>query len=468
MERSETKGGLIQHLIERKQMKKILVVLAVLFLLSLFAEDSKAQTFTTLYSFQGFPTDGASPYDGSLAISADGSTLYGMTWRGGAYGGLFSSYGSIFSMPTRGGTSTTPFSFVGTYGENPYGSVTLSPDGSTLYGMTYMGGTNFVGTIFSFPASGGTPTTLFNFDGTHGQYPNGGLTLSGSTLYGMTPNGGVYNDGAIFCLPVTGGTPTLLASFDVTHGQYPNGDLTLRGSTLYGTTYLGGANNEGTVFSLPVSGGTPTVLFSFNGTHGEYLHGDLTLSGSLLYGMAQQGGANNDGTIFSLPVSGGTPTTLYSFDTTHGAEPYGGLTLVGSTLYGMTEFGGAFNDGTLFEINTDGSGFEDLLSFSGSNGANPCGNLTLSPNGSTLYGTTHAGGAYGYVTNSAGDGTVFAFNLTPEPSTLALLAVGGISLAAYAWRRRKRSVAVETDSQDDGPAILSMPSRWKEAARRAA
>jgi len=99
-------------------------------------------------------------------------------------------------------TFTTLFHFDSTHGSYPYGDLTLSPDGSTLYGMARQGGTYGYGTIFSEPVGGGTPTVLFNFDGTHGGNPYGSLILSGSTLYGMTAQGGTNGYGTIFSLTI--------------------------------------------------------------------------------------------------------------------------------------------------------------------------------------------------------------------------------------------------------------------------
>ena len=79
------------------------------------------------------------------------------------------------------------------------------------------------------------------------------------------------------------------------------------------------------------------------------------------------------------------------------------LTLVGSTLYGTTENGGAYGDGTIFSIHTDGTGYQVLYSFGATptDGEDPVAGLTL--DGSTLFGTTNTGG-------SAGGGTVFSIN----------------------------------------------------------
>ena len=366
-------------------------------------------------------TNGATPY-GDLTLS--GSTLYGMTESGGAYGD-----GTIFSIPATGGTPTTLLSFNGTNGANPYGDLTLI--GSTFYGVTYAGGANGDGTIFSIPVTGGTPTTLLSFGGSNGQGPEGDLTLSsdGSTFYGMTSSGGANGNGTIFSIPVTGGTPTTLLSFNDTNGAGPAGSLTLGadGSTLYGMTTGGGTYGVGTVFSIPVTGGSPTTLLTFNGTNGSTpLWSDLTLSGSTLYGVTSAGGANNEGIIFSIPVTGGTPTDLFSFDGTHGNGPWGSLMLSGSTLYGMTAGGGTNLDGTVFSIPMTGGTPTVLLSLNGTNGGDPHGGLTL--NGSTLYGMTYNGGANG-------DGTIFSMNVSgagPSGSTGQTFTLGSSAVPVSA------------------------------------
>ena len=320
--------------------------------------------------------------------------------------------------------------------------MTLSADGSTLYGTTIDGGAYNYGTVFSVPVSGGSPTVLATFNasfaGDESPDPYGDLTLSGNTLYGTTCFGGAYADGGtVFSVPVSGGSPTVLGSFArYQNGCAPEAGLTLSGNTLYGTTSSGGPNglNVGTVFSIPVGGGSPTVLATFNGNNGENPRAGLTLIGSTLYGTTISGGGYNDGTVFSVPVSGGSPTLLASFSGSNGNEPVAGLTLSadGSTLYGTTMYGGAYGDGTVFSIPVSGGSPTLLASFNGSDGSSPEAALMLS--GNTLYGTTCVGGAYGGDYGD-GDGTVFALAV-PEPSTIALLLASAACLSGYAWRRR--------------------------------
>ena len=334
--------------------------------------------------------------------------------------GLVTAIGALILLaaaPASAQTLTTLVSFNGSNGQYPFAGLTLS--GNTLYGTTMEGGANGYGTVFSLTIGGGSPTVLASFNDSNGSGPEGGLTLSsdGNTLYGTTSFGGASNDGTVFSLPLGGGSPTVLASFNGSNGKCPDTSLTLSGNTLYGTTFYGGANGDGTVFSVPLGGGSPTTLLSFNSRNGYGYNpnGSLTLSGNILYGTTYQGGgASNEGTVFSLPLGGGSPTVLASFNGSNASNarfPYGGLTLSGNTLYGTTNTGGTNNEGTVFSLPLGGGSATVLASFNGSVGNCPQAGLTLS--GNILYGTTYQGGA-------SNDGTVFSLPLGGgSPTVLA-------------------------------------------------
>ena len=98
---------------------------------------------TELHSFAGGTTDGAYPYYGNNLVMS-GQNLYGIVYEGGT-----NNDGVIFELNPATGVFTLLHSFgSGTDGYDPYGGLTLS--GTTLYGMTYHGGANSVGTIFSY------------------------------------------------------------------------------------------------------------------------------------------------------------------------------------------------------------------------------------------------------------------------------------------------------------------------------
>jgi len=391
----------------------------------------------TLASFNGTGagTNGQNPKGSLLLI---GSTLYGTTESGGP-----NNDGTVFSVPVTGGTPTVLATFDGTHGANPFGSLILIS--GTLYGTTSAGGTNSDGAIFSLPvggvAGGGAPTLLASFNGTNGTGPLGSLILSGSTLYGTASEAGANGGGTVFSVTLTG-TLTRLASFDAAHGQVPTGSLLLSGGKLYGTTEAGGPFGFGVVFSLPVAGGTPTVLAAFNPASSGPSNpkGSLILVGSTLYGTSQGGGAHDDGTVFSLPITGepleGLPTVIASFNTadTNGSFPDGSLTLSGdgTTFYGTTSGDGFATQGTVFSLPLAGGTPTGIDVFTGASGGgeSPLGDVTLSSDGTTLYGTTEAGGVNG-------EGTVFSLSLVPEPSTWMMTACG-IALLGLTRRRSAR------------------------------
>jgi MYXO-CTERM domain-containing protein len=362
---------------------------------------SQRLTSNLLHSFEGGIADGQLP-GGSLTLS--GSILYGMTSAGGA-----SDFGTVFKLNTDGTGFSLLHSFGGASdGWSPNGSLTLS--GSTLYGMTTLGGPGTGGgTLFKVNTDGTGFSVLHFFGGpSNGALPYGSLTLSGSILYGMTAAGGASNSGTLFQVNVDGTGFSVLHSFTggTSDGRIPYGSLTLLGSTLYGMSSAGDAG--GVLFKVNTDGTSFSSLHSFQGgtSDGALPYGSLTASGSTLYGMTVFGGASNGGTLFKVETDGTGFSLLRSFPWDwNDRVPDGFLTLSGSTLYGMTYRGGASNGGTLFKIETDGTGFSLLHSFAGgtSDGKFPAASLTLS--GSTLYGMTSRGGA-------SNRGTVFRHDVT--------------------------------------------------------
>lgn len=143
--------------------------------------------FGLLHSF-GFndPAGGFNPY-GSLTLA--GSKLYGLTSTGGRGGG------TIFSLNLDGSGFEVLHTFNGRYDEQhpdgfkTRGSLTLY--GSRLYGMTEQGGDGNYGTIFGLDTDGTDYEMLYSFTGSDGLlYPQGDLTMSadGSTLFGSAGN----------------------------------------------------------------------------------------------------------------------------------------------------------------------------------------------------------------------------------------------------------------------------------------
>ena len=328
-----------------------------------------------------------------------------------------------------------------------------------MYGTTVWGGAGYNGsyggqgdgTIFSLPTSGGTSTTLVSFNGSDGRIPGGNLTLSGTTLYGMTNGGGAYGSGNVFSVGTDGTGFCNLFSFNGSNGNGPNGSLTLSGSTLFGMTY-GGAQTfypdyYGNIFSISTNGTGFQNLVYFTGPGGTYpgkwpWGNNLILSGSILYGTTPYGASSGCGSVFSLGTNGSGFQNVLSFTGSGGAFPGGvvfsSLVLIGTNLYGTTwNEGGANNCGSIFCIGTNGSGFQSLLAFTGTGGAYPgagprdlsvasasainlgsLGNATVISGGSAVLGATLTNSAtsstlYG-MTQSGGrsdDGTIYSLTV---------------------------------------------------------
>lgn len=367
------------------------------FAASIFTALLDAQTYTDLHDFNCNSDGCVGYYPGSMAQAEDGN-IYGTL----TVGGSAANDGTIYKI-TPSGTFTTLYVFSGaTDGSGPYSGLTLGTDG-WLYGATTHGGTDGYGTVFKVPSTGGTPTTLHSFSAAElgGAYA-APVQGKSTTFYGITYYGKAYSitsTGTFKILPnpAPGGgyAPLILA----TDGNF------------YGTTLAGGLG-YGTVFRMS-STGAIKVIYNFDNTHGYYPYGPVVQgSDGYLYGTASSGGtaAHPGGVVFKLSTTG-VITVIHNFDsasTTDGYQPIAGLVAgTDGYFYGATSVGVSGSSaqyGTLFKIDKTGTSYSMLHTFDSTHGKNPETSPFQHTNG-IIYGETYQG-------TSGLNGNVYGLNAT--------------------------------------------------------
>ena len=283
-----------------------------------------------------------------------------------------------------------------------------------------------VSSLLAVSSRAQTLTTLHSFHGgADGESPAAGVILDGrGNLYGVTSSGGAVDCGVprgcgtVFELD-TAGKETMLHKFTgLPDGNIPSAGLIRDAAgNLYGTTYTGGAHDGGTVFKV-LANGKETVLHSFTG-HPDGQGPVASLAGDAkgnLYGTTYYGGDPacgyvwGCGTVFKVDASG-KETVLHTFATPGGGlYPSAGVIRdAAGNLYGTTYAGGAYGFGTVFKL--DATGNATLLhSFTGgTDGGYPLGGLI--ENGNLLFSTTGAGGAFGF-------GSVFKMDKSGDETVL--------------------------------------------------
>jgi uncharacterized repeat protein (TIGR03803 family) len=391
---------------------------------SVFSLGSGGEQILVNLTGTGGKDPGANP-ESRLEVAGKGDTLYGTTTAGGKKNGgtifsvsvngiehywtpalrtsVFGSsfYGSTFPLsPTtprslittaesggKGGDGTVIalvyanggytghviHSFVGSDGADSYSGVT-SPVTGILVGYTLAGGGHDDGTAFELTSQGKFYkfTSIFNFNGTDGQYPRGEpVSDAAGNVFGPTISGGTHGLGTVFELRRNfdrGARPSNSKFTEkVIHnfaggrkdGAGPYAGLIIdKSGNLYGTTINGGSFNLGVAFELKRSGAhyVESILHSFGGgSDGTQPYGSLLFGASgVLYGTTEGGGADGLGTAYKLVPSGGkyAETILHSFAgaPNDGGSPEAGLIRVGGVLYGTTYGGGTSNNGTIFSL----------------------------------------------------------------------------------------------------------------------
>lgn len=276
---------------------------------------------------------------GSMIRAADG-LLYGATYQGGGSGG------SIFRLDP----SSDQMTILHTLDQaTDGGSVTdrlLQASDGALYGLGAYGGTGNAGTIFRYVPGTDTFTKLHDFDGTDGRTPYGSLCQgTDGLLYGMTFNGGSQDKGVLFSIDPVSGAFLKRLDFTGPNGQSPWGSLVRAADgTLYGTTTLGGPSS-GSIFSFAPSTNTLTTLHAFNALDGGLLFGSVIIgSDGALYGTSGIAGAFM-GNVYRFEPGSSTLTSLHGFTEAEGQSPRGELVEYGSVT-GIAEQ----QDGPAFSV----------------------------------------------------------------------------------------------------------------------
>ncbi len=229
---------------------------------AIFSFDTSSNTYSRLYSFTG--KQGADPH-GQLILDPNGTTFYGMTRAGGAHdvGVIFSfsakcsavsckyKYKVLHNFACPG--HSTPMCIDSSDGATPDHG-TLVQNNSTLFGLTTYGGAFGNGALFSIHTDGSHFKILQSFGkpGTNdGINPYGSLMLNGTTLYGMTQLGGSQGFGTVFQIDTTGDNYDRIYDFQGgDDAANPIDNVILLDNTLYGMTETGGQCGDGAIFSL--------------------------------------------------------------------------------------------------------------------------------------------------------------------------------------------------------------------------
>lgn len=405
----------------------------------IFEYNAGTSTYTKIYDFVASGANGSGP-NGDLMQASNGK-LYGMTRLGGSSG-----QGVIFEYDLGTSTYTKKVDLaLTTSGGNPLGTL-MQVNTGKVYGLATSGGSGSGGTLFQYTTSSNTFTKKIDFNTSTGGPCHGGLTVANSGLhYGMTNLGGTNNVGTIFEYNKTSNTYTKKIDLTTANGSLPFGALVkATNNKLYGLTSGGGANSLGTLFEYDPSTNTYTKRADFNGNSSTQLggvpYGSLVeFSGnSKLYGICKQGGSSNQGTIFEFDPSTNTFTKKIDMLAANGYSAFGSLVEASSKLYGMTSLGtGSSSLGVIFEYDPSTNTYTKKIDFTGTAGvapgSSPFGSMVQSATVGVLYGLTKTGGAndkgvlfeYNVSTNTYTKKVDLSSSLGEQPLGSLILAANG-------------------------------------------
>ncbi len=271
-----------------------------------------------------------------ISNAQTGPLLVGATSYGGA-----NNFGTIITYT--GGDTTLNGILNSPHGpNNPICATLTEASNGKFYGLVSYGGGSGAGYIYEYDYTANTYTIVANFvDSTNGYEPWGSLLLADNGLmYGLTYMGGANNGGTLFSYAIGSDSVIALVNFPWSTGS--RGSLIQASNgRLYGMSRSNGG--MGSIFQYDIGANIYSVLYNFSGI--DLPSGSLTEVGAdTLYGMTPFGNPNVDcstcanygGTLFRYIIGSGVYTDLHNFDSLD--NPQGSLTLASDgNLYGIAD-----------------------------------------------------------------------------------------------------------------------------------
>jgi uncharacterized repeat protein (TIGR03803 family) len=312
--------------------------------------------FQILHHFGADPNEGVFP-NGPLVWVASESRLWGVTYYGG-----FQHHGTIFSYQAQTGHEVRwrfP-NLTGADGVEPSGGLTPDADGTFVGVTTYDSAIrDYAGVLYRFDPSTDTAVTLHDFKPKQGEVLEHRPLIIGDRIFGTARQGGPDrrghgNLGSFYSMGKKGGQTAARAPMS---GRRVSGGLVRdREGALWAPVRYGGRYGGGALIRIDTDD-RQTVEHSFPSRFGtaRWPHNTLLLGADgMLYGSTYGGGTPecDCGTLFRFDPTSNSLTTLYGFKGTDDGRYVTGPLVqdAAGRLYGTTLFSGAFGDGTIFRL----------------------------------------------------------------------------------------------------------------------
>ncbi|HAN18283.1 MAG: hypothetical protein A2X13_04730 [Bacteroidetes bacterium GWC2_33_15] len=380
-----------------------------------FKFDTGTGVYTKLVDFNT-TTIGGAPR--GTILKTDPDIYYGLA----AWGGT-NNAGAIYSFSSTTNTITKEYDLNSTSeGNSPNGTFALLDN--ILYATTNTGCPLNKGSFFKFNLNDKSLNVCIEFQTKYnGESPLGGLTLANDKFYGITFNGGVNNAGIVYSFnPVTNVFTKICDFNETTIGSKPEaGFLLAKNGKLYATTTKGGVNGGGTIIELDPYTDQVIKRADFTGKRDYSKAAIIQASNGKIYGTTYSSNLTGTGILFEYDIESNIISNLVSFsDDSTGKYPYGGVVQgIDGKLYGMTSSGGAFSNGLVYSYNIESDILKKEFDLNQVNtGKNPYGNFILASD-DNLYALMNSGGTFNKGTlvkinfNNWGFEKVFDFEEVP-------------------------------------------------------